>query len=304
LISFQAVGKGLVVFVMEKIAVITDSVACLPKEMAEKYDITVVPAGNIYHNGKTYRDWVDLTYSEAYDILEKSPSEFFTGPATPGEFMDVYRKLSRDFNAVVYISLSVKLSTVPNAAKLAMNMAKKELPGLKVEVIDSATATAAEGFIALAAAKAAQQGKSMKEVIQTAEKVRKKVDLYYVLDTVAYVYRTGRVPRTVAAVGSKLNVKPLVTVKNGTAQILGLVRNKHRSVESLVSIARRKIKDKPVHMAILHARAEDQAEKLRQQLSTQLNCVELWIGEFSPLMVYASGKGIIGIAFCPQTEFF
>jgi DegV family protein with EDD domain len=289
---------------MEKIAVITDSVACLPREMAEQNNIVVVPAGNIYHDGKTYRDCVDLTYAEAYNILETAPNEFFTGSTTPGEFLEVFHELGSRYTSIIYISLSTKFSTIPNAARVASDMARKEMPGLRIEIFDSATATAAEGFIALAAAGAVRAGKSTDEVIQVASEVRKRVDLFYVLDTVAHVYRTGRVPRSLALLGSKLGVKPLVTVRNGTALMLGLVRNREGAIDSLLRIAGKQIKDAPVHMAVLHAQAASEAEILRQKISAQHNCVELWVGEFSPLMVYATGKGIIGIAFCPATEYF
>jgi DegV family protein with EDD domain len=289
---------------MEKIAVITDSVACLPREMAEQNDILIVPAGNIYHEGKSYRDWIDLTYAEAYNILETAPDEFFTGPTTPGEFLDIFRELAGRYPSIIYISLSSKFSTVPNAARVAAGMAKQEMPELKIEVFDSATATGAQGFIALAAARAVKAGKSLEEVLKVASEVRKRVDLFYVLDTVAHVHRTGRVPRSLAVLGSKLRVKPLVTVRNGAALILGLVRNRERAIDSLLRVARKEIKDRPVHIAILHARAASEAEILKQRISEQLNCVELWVGEFSPLMVYATGKGIIGVAFCPATEYF
>jgi len=289
---------------MEKIAVVTDSVACIPREMAERNSITVVPAGNIYHDGKMYRDWVDLTYAEAYSILESSPGEFFTGPTTPAEFLEIFKALASRHDSIIYISLSTKLSTVPNAARLAVEMAKQAMPGLKVEVFDSATATAAEGFIALAAARAVQEGKTLDEVIRIATEIRKRVGLFYVLDTVAHVYRTGRVPRSLAVLGSKLNVKPLVTVRNGAAVVLGLVRNKERAVDSLLRVAKKQINDRPVHMAILHAQAFAEVETLKKKVLGQIDCAELWIGEFSPLMVYATGKGIIGIAFCPVTEYY
>jgi DegV family protein with EDD domain len=289
---------------MGKIAVITDSVACLQREMAESNNIMVVPAGNIYHGGKTYKDWVDLTYSEAYGLLATSPHEFFTGSTTPGEFLEIFQGLSGKFNGIIYVSMSAKLSTVPNAARLASEMIKQSNPGLRIEVFDSATATAAEGFVALAAARAAAAGKSMDEVIKTAAEVRKRVDLFYVLDTVEHVYRTGRVPRSIAVIGAKLNVKPLVTIRNGAALVLGLVKNKDSAIDTLFKIARKKIKDRPVHMAILHAEAASEAEKLKEMISEQLNCSELWVGQFSPLMVYATGKGIIGLAFCPATEHY
>lgn len=287
---------------MDKIAIITDSVACLPQELTEQYNIHIVPAGIIYFNGKTYRDWIDLGHKEAYQILESSPNDFFTGPPSPGDFLDLYRKLSKDHNALVYIALSSKLSTIYNVARIARDVARKELPDIRIEIIDSGTATAAEGFVALAAAKAVMAGKSLDEVMKTALDVKKRVDLFYVLYTIQYVHRTGRVPRQVADLGSKLNVKPIITIINGVALINGLVRNKAKGIESLVRIAKQKINGNPVHLAILHAEAAAEAEILKQQLESELNCVELWIGQFSPLMVYATGKGVLGIAFYTENS--
>jgi DegV family protein with EDD domain len=281
----------------DKIAIVTDSVACLPPELTGKYGIGVIPAGNIYHAGKIYRDSIDLSHAEAYRILESSPGEFFTGPTSPAEFIEVFRNLGKTNSAVIYISLSSKLSTLYNAAVIARDMAVKEIPDIRIEIFDSATATAAQGFVALASARAANDGKSLDEVLTVAQKVKRRVDLFYVLDTVRYVYRTGRVPRPVAEFGSKLNVKPLVTIKNGRAQLLGLVRNTGRGIQSLLKVARDHIGSSPVHLAILHADAPAEAEELRERFARQYDCKEIWISEFSPLMVYATGKGVLGIAF-------
>jgi DegV family protein with EDD domain len=282
---------------MEQIAIITDSVACLPSEITGKYNITIVPAGNIYFEGKTYRDWIDLSYSEAYHILEKSQEEFFTGPTSPLEFLQLYKHLAQDHKYILYISLSSKLSTLYNVARLSREMALAEIPGIRIEIMDSTTATAAEGFIAIMAARAAMAGKNFEEVIKIAGDVKEKVGLFYVLYTVKYVYRTGRVPRQLADLGSKLNVKPLVTIKNGSAQVRGFVRNTRKGIDSMLELARQRINNNKVHMAVLHAEAWKDAEVLKQRVSSEFDCVELWVGEFSPLMVYATGKGVLGIAF-------
>lgn len=280
-----------------KIAIVTDSVACLPPEIAETHNISIIPAGTIYYEGRVYRDSIDLDNAEAYRILESSPGDFFTGPTTPAEFLELFRRLGESNKAILYISLSSKLSTLYNSAMIARDMACKELTDTRIEVMDSTTATAAQGFIALASAQAAHNGKNMDEIMEIAQKVKHRADLYYVLDTVKYVYRTGRVPRPVAEFGSKINVKPLVTLKNGNAQILGLVRSTSRGIKSLQKIARERIGDYPVHMAVLHADAPAEAEELCKGFMHDFNCVELWTSEFSPLMVYAAGKYVLGIAF-------
>lgn len=168
---------------------------------------------------------------------------------------------------------------------------------MRVEILDSHTATAAEGFVALAAARAAAEGKNLEEIINIALDVRKKVDLYYILGTIRYVYRTGRVPRSVSSLGSRLNVKPLITIRNGTPQIKGLVRNMERGIDTLIRITRQEIGAKHAHVGILHADALREAELLKQKLSSELNLVEIWISEFSPLMVYGTGNGVLGIGF-------
>ena len=152
------------------------------------------------------------------------------------------------------------------------------------------------------AARAALAGKSFSEIIQLAKKVKERVGLFYVLYTVKYVYRTGRVSRQIADLGSKLNVKPLVTIKNGRAQVKGLVRNTHKGIDSMLALAQESINSNKVHMAVLHAEAWKDAELLMKIIKSEFDCVELWMGEFSPLMVYATGKGVLGIAFYIENQ--
>jgi len=120
---------------MDSIGIITDSVACLPLEFVEKYQISIIPAGNIFYKGKTYRDMIDLNHVAVHRILESSPQEFFTGPTSPGEFIEIYRSLGKKHNAILYISLSAKFSTLCNVARLARDMVKKDLPDQIQEIV-------------------------------------------------------------------------------------------------------------------------------------------------------------------------
>jgi DegV family protein with EDD domain len=282
---------------MGRISIVTDSVACIPHELAEKHHIHVVPAGNIYFNGRIYRDWIDLSHDEAYRMLETRPKEFYTGPTTPADFLEIFKRLSQEADTIIYIALSSKFSTLYNMARTARDMAADILPETRIKIMDSETATAAQGFVALAAARAVNGNESLNAVLNTAETVKKKVDLYYILHTVRYVYRTGRVPKSIARLGSGLNLQPIVTVVNGSARIQGLVRNKEKGIQHLLKLVRQKINTQPAHIAILHADSPDEAEELKQYISNECNCVELWTYQFSPLMVYATGRGVIGLAY-------
>ena len=279
----------------KQVAIITDSVACLTREQVQRYAIGIVPL-NIVYDGKAYKDWVDITPKEAYEFFLKNPNVFSTSTPTPVDFLQAYRKAAQQANNILYISLSTKLSTTNNTAIIAIDYAKKELPGVTIKVMDSRTATAAEGFIVLAAAQAAEDNKSLAEVIIVAEKMRDKVNNLVLLDTIRHVYRSGRVPRIASEVGSMFHIHPLLSVSGGV-NFIGVARNRQKGIELLLRKTREKVDKKPIHIAVLHAYAPEEAEKLKKRVAAEFDCREIWISEFSPIMGYACGTGTLGLAF-------
>lgn len=279
-----------------KVAIITDSIACLTGEIVEQYGIRIVPL-NFYCGGKLYRDWADITPSQAYELFLNDPESFKTSPASPGDYLEAYREASKQTRDILCVTLSAKLSAIYDVACMAKNQAKTELPQTSIEVLDSQTATAAEGFIALAAARAASTGKSLAEVVKATEEIRDRVSLIAVMDTVRYVYRSGRIPKIAARAGSMLNIRPIFTISSGVVHTVGIVRNKERGITRLLKIIRGKVGQSPVHMAVMHAYALDEAEKLKEQVLSEFNCQEIWLTEFSPIMGYACGTGTLGVAF-------
>jgi len=185
------------------------------------------------------------------------------------------------------------------AACTAKELARNELPGTTIEVIDSYTATPAEGMVALAAARSAAEGKNLPEVIVAAEKIRDKVNAVIFLDTIRHAYRSGRIPKVASQIGSALNIKPIMTV-SGVVHFAGVARNRKQGIERVLKMMRDKVGDNPVHAAVTHAYALDEAEKLKERVASEFNCVELWLSEFSPVMGYACGTGTVGVAFYPE----
>jgi len=281
---------------MQKVAIVTDSIACLTKEIVAQYGIRIVPL-NFYSEGKVYKDWVDITPAEAYELFLKDPESFKTSAASPEDCLKAYREASQQTKSILSITISAKLSAVYNVAQGAKEQAKTELPQTSIEVLDSQTATAAEGFIALAAARAAAEGKGLAEVIKAAEEMRDRVCLLALMDTVRYVYRTGRIPKVAALAGSMLNIRPIFTISSGVPHFVSAVRNKERGIDRLLKIMRGKVGLNPLHVAVMHAYALDEAERLKERVSSEFNCAELWITEFSPVMGYACGTGTLGLAF-------
>ena len=281
---------------MQKVTIVTDSIACLPDEIVERYGIRVLPI-SFYNGSRIYQDGVDITPSEAYQLFLKAPDSFKTSAVSPGECFEAYREASKQTKNILCITISSKLSAVYSAAQGAKEQARIGLPQTRIEVMDSQTATAAEGFVVLAAARAAAEGKNLAEVIKAANKVRSKVNLIAIMETVRYVYRTGRIPKGMARLGSVLDIKPMFTISSGVLHFVGVVRSKEHGIDRMLKIMRDKVGGDRVHVAVMHAYAMDEAERLKERVSSEFNCAELWLTEFSPVMGYACGTGTLGLAF-------
>jgi len=281
---------------MAKVAVCTDSIACLTRELVDQYGIGIVPI-SICFRDKVYRDWVDITPTEAYELFLQDPGRFTTSPASPGRYLEAYHEAGKQTKNILCITLSSKLSTGYDMACVAKEQAKTELPQTSIEVLDSQLVTAAQGFVALAAARAAAEGKGLAEVVKTAEEIRSRATFLLLLDTIRYVYRTGRIPKVAARVGSMLNIRPILTMSSGLVRFSGAVRSKEHGIDRILKMMRDRVGQSAVHVAVMHAYALEEAERLKERVASEFNCVELWLTEFSPVMGYATGTGTLGFAF-------
>ncbi|MFB0559108.1 MAG: DegV family protein [Dehalococcoidales bacterium] len=281
---------------MPKVGIVADSLACLTKELVEQYGIRIVPL-SFYFGDKAYKDWVDITPSDAYELFLKDPESWYSSAPSPTEFLKAFHEVSKRTKNILCVTISSKLSTTYNVARVAKGQVEAELPGTSIVVVDSQTTTAAEGFVALAAARAAAEGKNLAEVTKNAEEMRERVTFVALLDTVRYVYRSGRIPKVAARAGSILNIKPIFTISSGVVRTVGIARNKAHGVDHMLKRMRDKVGQNPVHVAVMHAYAADEAERLKERVSSEFNCTELWLTEFSPLMGYTTGTGTLGLAF-------
>lgn len=262
----------------------------------EQYRIGIVPI-MLLVQGKVYRDGVDMTPSEAYELFLQDPESFNTSPSSPGHYLEAYHEASKQAKNILCITLSSRLSTGYDMASVAKEQAKTELPETSIEVLDSQNVTVAEGFIALAAARASAEGKSFTEVIRVAEEIKDRVSFLIVVDTIRYVYRTGRIPKVAANIGSMLNIRPILTRSSGLVRFIGVARSRKQGINRILQVMRKKVGQSPVHVAVMHAYVPDEAEKLKERIASEFNCAELFITEFTPVMGYATGTGTLGFAF-------
>jgi DegV family protein with EDD domain len=281
---------------MSKVAIVTDSVACLPAEQVERYCIKVVSIKIIFGD-RVYNNGVDLSTAEAYELLEKAPDHFHTSPSTPADYLGIFNELAAGGQDILCVTVSSKLSTTYNVACLAAQQVRQQYPGCHLEVMDSCNATASQGFVALAAAQAAEQGKDFTEVITTARAVRDRVQLIFAMDTIRHAYRTGRIPKFATQLGSMLGVKPMLTINGGVVHVIGIVRTRNKGVERIINIMKRKAGDQPLHVAVMHTAILPEAEEFRQRIAGEFNCVELLLTEVTPIIGYSIGTGVLGVAF-------
>lgn len=280
---------------MADTSIITDSVACLPQRFIDQYKIDIIPL-TIIVNGKVYRDGIDINPHQAYEMFLKDPEAFQAAPSTPENCLEILKRASHKAKNILCITLSEKISTEYNVIRLTAEKAKYELAKTRIEILDSETATAAQGMIVLQAARAVKSGKSFSAVIDVARNIKDKVHAFVLLDTVRYVYRSGRVPKIAAQAASILSIKPIFNV-SGRVNFVTAVRSKNNGIERLLGLMRDKVGNRPIRCVVMHAYDQVEAEKLKEKINLEFKCLEIWTSEFSPIMGYATGTGTLGLAF-------
>lgn len=288
---------------MSKVAVMTDSVACIPKELAEKHQIEVVPAANIMFDGQTYIDGVTISAAEAYQLLRKDPDRFVTSAITPGQLMEVYRQLSARSQEILFITLASVLSAVFKTANLAADIFKSESSQTTIRVLDSRAVAGTQGLVVLAVAKAVAQGFGLDRVASLVQQVRQKTGGVMMLDTLRYIYRTGRMSKLGARLVSLLNIKPINRLsEEGKIVFVGRVRKREDGFKRLLVLIRDEAGTDSLHFMITHADAPEMAERFSELLKQNFNCLSMSISDFSPVMGYGSGPGTLFIGFHPELD--
>jgi DegV family protein with EDD domain len=275
------------------IAVVTDSASNLPAELVEGMGITVVPI-YLHWNGSSYRDSVDISAREVYRRLKEGKDTPQTSAPSVGDFLRTYLELGTEVEEIVSIHLPENLSATIEAARLAADLARDHI---KVSVIDAGTAAMGAGFVTLGAARAAHRHVSVEEIKQITQEIGSKVVVLAMLDTLKYLRRSGRIGRAAGLLGIALRIKPILFINNGVVDVVGKPRTQSRGFEMMLDEMERQVNGRPVHVAVLHANAPKDADKLREQVEAEFDCVEIFTCQFTPVMGAHTGPGLVGIAF-------
>jgi DegV family protein with EDD domain len=283
---------------MRKVAVVTDSTCCLPTEVIEKYDIRVVPLEIIYEE-KSYRDGIDITPGEVYQIMRMKENLPTTSTPAIGDFLGAYREASKEAESVLCITLTSLQSQTFQAALTAKDVAKEEMPDTHIEVFDSRAVGGSLGFISMAAARAAKDGSGLEHCIEAASNIMEKVSFLAMLDTLYYLARLGRIAKAAAWVGSALSMKPILghSPAVGITEPVARPRTKERAIKQMLKIMADRVDNTKVHVMVHHADELEEAEKLLDDIRVRFECVESYITEFTPVMGVHTGPGLLAICF-------
>jgi DegV family protein with EDD domain len=279
------------------IAVVCESTACLPQDVSRHYNITIIPIPFVFGD-ETFLDGVNITPREFYSRLEATHTPPRTSPPSPGEYLARWAALAEKGASVMLVTASGKITSFNRSTRLAQELARQSLPRARVAVVDSGSAAMGQGFVTLAAARAAANGADIAGVVAAAERVRDHVEMIVTLDTLEYLARASRIPQVAAWVGGVLAIKPVILFARGDVTQLARVRTRRRSIEQLLSEMQRRVPPGArIHVAIHHTQAEAEASALRDQVTGVFSCVETYLTEFTPVMGAYCGPGLLGVAY-------
>ncbi len=281
---------------MSKTAIVTDSTAYIPDDICRKLNITVVPLSVIWGE-ETFSDGVTIKPAEFYTRLKNSKVMPSTSQASPADMHKAFASLLEQGYDVMGVFISEKLSGTLDSAR----QAREEFASAKDKIVlfDSENTGMALGYQALALARAAAAGASLADCRELAETVRPNTGVYFAVETLEFLHRGGRIGGAQRFLGSALNVKPILTIKDGKVDTADSVRTSKKAYEKVIELVAEKCAGKSnVRLATLHANAEENAKAVLATAAAKLNAVESILSAVSPAIGTHTGPGTVGLAYC------
>lgn len=275
------------------IRIVTDSSADLPPQLAQRWNITVVPC-YVVINDDSFRDGVDISSDEFYRRLASGQRLPTTAQPTAADFQLVYQDLLDQGHQVVSIHVSGKLSGTLSSAQQART-ALGNSGASRIEIVDSQLASICLGLVAIGAAQRAEVSDSHQEVADQTIQELPLTQGYFLLDTLEYLQKGGRIGKAQAFVGSVLNVKPILTMRHGEAHPVERLRNRDRALRRLEALTQQMA---PLQqLAVIHSTETQEAEALLSSLASLVPAEQLAAARFGPTLGTYLGPRAVGVAF-------
>lgn len=280
---------------MTRVRIVTDSTADLPKEFIVKYEITVVPLKVIFDGEEPLKDGIDIVTEQFYRRQVEKREVSKTSQPAPVEFATVYSELS-DGNSIISIHLSSALSGTFQSAR----MAKEMVPGADIEVIDTKSVSMGLGLIVLEAARAAGEGNTKEAILEMVSGMISNIQVFFFVDTLEYMVLGGRIGKAQAFLGSILNIKPILFLKDGIVNPYEKVRGKTKAIERLAQIVEEKVGKQKIKCSLVHGMDPEGLAQLYRKVMSRINCNEPVISDLGAVVGTHVGPGVLGIIFIPE----
>ena len=275
------------------VRIVTDSTADLTPEIANELGIVIVPL-NVHFGNETYLDNIDLTTEDFYQRLSRSKRLPTTSAPTPGMFAATCDQLALETDEILVITISSKLSATYEAAARGKEIGKSKA---RIEIVDSLTAMVGLGLVVISAAKVAQAGANLDEVIDVVRGSIKRVDFRLAFDTLEYLRKGGRIGTAQAFLGSALKLNPILTIRNGLTEGVTRVRSRTKAIDYLSNFVMNfpEIEE----LAIEDATTPSEAQILAERLSAELPGQRIYWMKVGPVIGTHVGPHVIGVGVLP-----
>lgn len=277
-----------------KIAIVTDSSCDIDYKLLKKYDIEVIPLRVIYKSGE-YKDGLDIKPMEVYRRLSEEIPK--TSLPAPNDVLNKFKELKNSgYTHILAITISSGLSGTYNMFKLLA----EELEGVNIEVVDSKTLSMGLGFLVIEAAKMIKNNIAYDDIIKKTNDLKAKMKILYVVDTLEYLKKGGRIGLVASSIGSVLNIKPIISVnEEGKYYIYSKARGNVKAIKSILEVLFSSLDNVKMNVAVMHGMAQDKANEIYEKIKIHNNVTSIYMSEISPSLGVHTGPGLIGLVFHP-----
>ncbi|MER2060461.1 MAG: DegV family protein [Niallia sp.] len=279
-----------------KTAIVTDSTAYIPLEVREKYDIHMIPL-TVILDTEVYEEERELRAAEFYEIIKTKDLPTTSQPSI-GKFVELFEKLSENYDEVISVHLSSGISGTYQGAISAGDMVE----GIDVFAFDTEVSCMVQGFYAIEAAKLAKQGKTAAEIMPILDELKETSHAYFMVDDLSNLQRGGRLSSAQAIIGSLLQVKPLLHFQDKLIVPFEKIRTKKRAMKRIVELLREATNGDPYYAVIIHANREEEAIEWKAELEQEFPNIEFSLSYFGAVIGTHLGEGSMGLGWMKKRE--
>ena len=279
---------------MNKVAIVSDSSAYIPKELVKEHNLTIVPL-TVNWLGKSYRDGVDIEANDFYTQMSESKEMATTSQVTTGTFLEVFKELLDEGKDILYLGISKGLSATVDSAIAA----KKELGDPENLIVwNTNLVSMALTLMVLEVARAAEKGASLQECFELAQDAYPRIGVYFTVNSLEYLHRGGRINTAKRLLGSALDLKPIMMIRDGKIELVESVRSQKKALSRMVDLIEKDIAGRsPVRIGPFHALAYDEMIAMEKLAVEKLHPIEIIRSEVSPVIGSHVGPGTVSMAY-------